>query len=349
MKTLALLGTTLGLGVTSGLNLYATVFGLGLGIHLGWIHLAPGLEALVWLAHPVVLIVSGCMYCVEFLADKVPIVEQAWDLLHTFIRPLGAILIAWKAFGGSLGETSEIALILLTGGVSLATHAGKSGLRVASVATGGHAVGLGCLMSAVEDVVAFALAPMAVAHPLIALAFALIVLVLVAILAPAGFRFLRSRVKALQYAVRHKLTRSEEETLRRGEIPFRAIHALEEMGIKPEDCSAVFPACAIGIKGLPRWSSGYAAIDASGTAFVALGLFRTRTGSFRWRDGVSALSSTVFGYKLRYDTGQSRITVAFYPLTKAMARRLRELVPASGPARSAAPAATVLGGAQTSL
>ena len=136
----------------------------------------------------------------------------------------------WKAIGGSVGETSEIALVLLAGGASLATHAGKSGLRAASAATGGHMLGLGCLMSILEDVVAFGLAPMAIAHPVAALACTLVVFVLIAVVAPAGFRFLKSRSTALRYAVRHKITTGGKEALCRGDLSFRAVRALEEAG-----------------------------------------------------------------------------------------------------------------------
>lgn len=329
MKTLALLGTTLGLGVTTGLSLYATVFGTGVALRLGWIHLAPGLESLAWLAHPVVLIVSGGLYIVEFLADKIPLVEHVWSLVHTFIRPLGATLIAWKAIGGSIGETSEVALVLLAGGVSFATHAGKSGLRMASTASGGHILGLGCLLSTFEDIVAFALGPTAVAHPMVALVATLVILCLIAAVAPAGFRFLRSRATAVRYAVRHKMATGGKEALSRGDLPFRAVRALHEAGIAPEDDIVLLPACAVGIKGIPRWSSGFAAIGASGVTFVAPGFVRGRVGSFRWRDGAPALSSTALGYRLRYDTPKKRITIAFYPLTKAMGRKLQESVPAS--------------------
>ena len=35
------------------------------------------------------------MYLIEFFADKVPYVDNGWDVLHTFIRvPAGAILAA---------------------------------------------------------------------------------------------------------------------------------------------------------------------------------------------------------------------------------------------------------------
>ncbi len=59
MKTLTLLGTTLGLSFTAGLNLYATVLVTGLALRLHWVQLPPGLDGLSALEHPVVLAVAG--------------------------------------------------------------------------------------------------------------------------------------------------------------------------------------------------------------------------------------------------------------------------------------------------
>jgi hypothetical protein len=171
MKTLALLGTTLGFAFAAGLNLYATILVIGGALRLGWIALPPSLGPLGVLAHPLVLSAAGVLYVVEFAADKVPAVDHAWDLIHTVIRPAGAVWIAWRAVGGSgLSEPAEIALLLAAGGVAFTTHAGKAGTRLAVGATGGHFLGLGILLSLVEDVVAFLLPPLALLLPLAVLA-----------------------------------------------------------------------------------------------------------------------------------------------------------------------------------
>src|SRR4026207_1769844 len=100
METLNLLGSTMGLGLVSGLNLYATVLTVGLGIRLGLITLNPELAGLEALASPYVLIAAGILFVVEFLADKIPWVDSIWDAIHTFIRPLGAAVVAGAAIGG---------------------------------------------------------------------------------------------------------------------------------------------------------------------------------------------------------------------------------------------------------
>lgn len=175
MKTLTLLGTTLGFSFAAGLNLYATILVIGAGLRLGWVVPPPGLEALSILSHPLVLGTAGLLYVIEFLADKIPAVDHAWDAVHTIIRPAGAVWIAWRTIGGSgLPEAGEVALLLAAGGVAFTAHAGKAGTRLAAGATGGHFLGLGVVLSLVEDVLAFVIAPLALLMPLLVLAFVLV-------------------------------------------------------------------------------------------------------------------------------------------------------------------------------
>ena len=52
MQTIQLLGTAMGIGFVSGINLYATVLVIGLGVNTGLIHLSPHLSGLGTLGHP---------------------------------------------------------------------------------------------------------------------------------------------------------------------------------------------------------------------------------------------------------------------------------------------------------
>ena len=88
---------TLGVAWASGINLYAAILTLGLMSVTGNIDLPPGLEVL---SDPLVLFAAGAMYCVEFVADKIPGVDTGWDTLHTFVRiPAGAMVAA-----GAVGD-----------------------------------------------------------------------------------------------------------------------------------------------------------------------------------------------------------------------------------------------------
>jgi hypothetical protein len=197
MKTLALLGTTLGFALASGLNLYATVLVIGIVVRFGWLTLPPALQALAVLGHPLVLAVAAGLYLVEFVADKVPVVDHAWDAVHTFIRPVGAMWIAWRTIGGSgLSDPAEVALLLAAGGVALTAHAGKAGTRIAVGATGGHLLGAGILLSLVEDLVAFLVAPLSLLMPLLVLG------VVLAGVAGAAWLILRIRRRRRSQVIR---------------------------------------------------------------------------------------------------------------------------------------------------
>src|SRR5262245_37984591 len=134
MGTIQLLGTAMGLGFVSGINLYATVLAVGWGINLGLIRLAPDLAGLAVLGHPLVLTVAGLCYTVEFFADKIPWLDTTWDALHTFIRPLGAALVASAALG-QVDPALQLAAVLLAGAAALSTHATKAGVRLVANAS----------------------------------------------------------------------------------------------------------------------------------------------------------------------------------------------------------------------
>lgn len=127
MEVLQTLSLAMGVAWTSGLNLYATVAVLGLAGSAGMIELPPDLQVLT---HPLVISVACVMYVIEFFADKVPYLDNAWDAVHTFIRiPAGAILAARTV--GHLDPALELAAILVGGAVTLASHGTKATVRLA--------------------------------------------------------------------------------------------------------------------------------------------------------------------------------------------------------------------------
>ncbi len=117
---------TMGVAWASGLNLYAAVSVLGLGGATGYIDLPPTLEIV---QDPLVILGAGFMYCAEFMADKTPGVDSAWDAVHTFIRiPAGAVLAAGAV--GDVAPALSVAAGLLGGTITAATHATKAGARL---------------------------------------------------------------------------------------------------------------------------------------------------------------------------------------------------------------------------
>ncbi len=128
MEALNLVALGLGAAWASGINLYLAVLILG-GLGAFGVVDLPG--DLTVLEHPAVLVAAGGLYVVEFVADKVPGVDSAWDALHTFIRvPAGALLAAGVLQDWGAGY--ELAAALLAGGtLAAASHATKASGRVA--------------------------------------------------------------------------------------------------------------------------------------------------------------------------------------------------------------------------
>src|ERR1700733_903904 len=155
METIELIGVTMGLGFIAGIRLYATVLALGLAIRLEWLHLGAIGKPLEILAHPAVLIAAGLAYFVEFFADKIPWVDTLWDCFHTFIRPIGAAILAATVLG-SVDPVLKLTLILLCGGVAFASHSSKAAVRLVVNHSPEPFTNIG--MSLVED----ALAPLGV-------------------------------------------------------------------------------------------------------------------------------------------------------------------------------------------
>ena len=90
MDAISTIALAAGLGWASGIRLYATIFVVGLLGKFGYVHLP---ESLAILTHPIVIALSAVLLLAEFLADKFPVVDSAWDSIQTFIRiPAGALL-----------------------------------------------------------------------------------------------------------------------------------------------------------------------------------------------------------------------------------------------------------------
>ncbi|TMA11599.1 MAG: DUF4126 domain-containing protein [Deltaproteobacteria bacterium] len=127
VDVLETLSLALGTAWTSSINLYATVAALGIAGRMEMIQLPPDLQVL---QDPLVIGLACLMYVIEFFADKVPYIDSAWDLLHTFIRvPAGAILASRSI--GTVNPALELAALLAGGGVALAAHGTKATLRLA--------------------------------------------------------------------------------------------------------------------------------------------------------------------------------------------------------------------------
>lgn len=174
MSPFETLGWILGTSFASGLNLYATVAAAGLLQHFGVVQLPPSLQLL---AQPVVWGIALALFVVEFIADKVPVVDSAWDAVHTFIRPPAAALLAYGAFA-DVPEGWKLGAALLAGSVAFTSHGAKATTRAAANASPEPVSNW--TLSLLEDGFVVFLAWMAAEHPLLT-AIVVVVLVIVAV------------------------------------------------------------------------------------------------------------------------------------------------------------------------
>jgi len=172
------------LGFASGIRLYVVLLVVGLVGYAGWVQLPPGLAVL---QHPWVLGAAGAMVVVEFVADKIPGVDTAWDAIQTFIRiPAGAALAA-GVFGGMDSAAWTTVAALLGGSLAATSHFTKAGTRAAANTSPEPFSNLG--LSVAEDITTAGLLWLVMTHPLIALAVVLALVLVAAWLLPKLIRF----------------------------------------------------------------------------------------------------------------------------------------------------------------
>lgn len=161
------------LAAAAGLNAWMPLFLLGLADRLlpavalpaGW----------TWLSSDIALWVIGALLLVEIVADKIPALDSANDILQSIVRPAAGGI----AFGaGSNAQTVAVddpstffstnAWVPIVAGIAIAlvVHAVKATTRVAAnTATAGIAAPV---LSTSEDAASFALAAAAIVVPLLA-------------------------------------------------------------------------------------------------------------------------------------------------------------------------------------
>ena len=143
----------------AGLNVYATVLTLGLLAHAHWVVLPQGLEVLGdW----GVIAISGTLFAMEFVADKIPGLDMIWNTLHTFIRVPVAGLLAYRA---SAHLSQEMQLLATVAGAAIAMVAHSSKTAVRAVVTPSPEPVSNIALSTGEDAVAIGLTWLVTQHP----------------------------------------------------------------------------------------------------------------------------------------------------------------------------------------
>ncbi|MDA3040548.1 MAG: DUF4126 domain-containing protein [Actinomycetota bacterium] len=172
---------------SAGVNAYLTVLLLGVSGRLGWAETPEALQQM-W-----VLIAAGALFAVEFAVDKVPLLDSAWDALHTVIRP-----VIGAAIGVAIADpgANQLIAMLLGGGLAFTGHAAKASTRLAINSSPEPVTN--SLASLGEDGVVAAIVVLSMTYPRVAALSAIVAMICFGLLAFVLLRLARGGLGALR-------------------------------------------------------------------------------------------------------------------------------------------------------
>ena len=166
-----LVPTVISAGWASGVNAYGTVALLGL---LGRAGVGEVPEPLT--GTPVIAI-ALVLYAIEFVVDKVPYLDNTWDIVSTPVRPAIASAVGSLFAGGA--DVHGVDQVLAAGGAgstALASHGIKAALRLGINASPEPASNI--VVSLTEDGLVALVVALTLEHPVTALAIVILLLAL---------------------------------------------------------------------------------------------------------------------------------------------------------------------------
>lgn len=171
--------SALGLGSAAGLNAYIPLLTVGLLQRYSDVVQLPAGWA--WLGDGWMLTIVAVLAVVEFVADKIPVVDSINDIIQTVVRPAAGGMVFTSGFGADTtvsdgGALSEGRWVLFVIGalIALAVHGVKATARpvlnTASAGLGAPVISVG------EDAASLALSLSAIFLPLVVVAIALFII-----------------------------------------------------------------------------------------------------------------------------------------------------------------------------
>jgi hypothetical protein len=183
--------TGLGLASAAGLNAYIPL--LAMGLLARFTNLVNLPHAWAWLENGWVLTIVAVLLAVEVVADKIPALDSVNDVVQTVMRPTAGGIVFGAGTAAQTAAVTDPGAFVSSGQwvpiaigvvVALAMHLTKTAVRpVANVATAGVAAPV---LSIVEDFASVSLVFVAILLPVL-------VLVVVALIAWAAVKLIRSR------------------------------------------------------------------------------------------------------------------------------------------------------------
>jgi hypothetical protein len=179
--------TGIGLATSAGLNAYIPLLAVGLlGRFTGLIHL-PGSWA--WLTNGWVLAILAILLAIEFVADKIPIVDHVNDVVQTIVRPTAGGLAFGAASSAQTVTVSDPSSFFSThqwvpiaAGVviSFLIHSAKASARpVVNASTAGFGAPV---VSTIEDILSVVMSLVAIIFPVLIVLFLILLVWLFVVL-----------------------------------------------------------------------------------------------------------------------------------------------------------------------
>ncbi len=181
----------MGAGWSSGISVYGVVALVGVAGRFGWTE-APSFVEQWW-----VIAVAVVMFLVEFVIDKIALVDTAWDSVHTFIRP---------AIGGYLMSTAtdtqwSVPALAMSGVLlALSSHSAKASTRII-VNTSPEPVS-NVAVSLAEDGLVFAVMTLAISRPEFAVVLVALLTIASVVVAFVFYRIARRVARRLRSGTR---------------------------------------------------------------------------------------------------------------------------------------------------
>jgi Domain of unknown function (DUF4126) len=273
------------LALAAGIDLYLTLLFLGAAPTTPWWdHPLPG--GLNDLDSPMILIVVGAFYLLEFTAERYAPAALVWNAFHAVIRPVAGALLAILLLDGQ-----PLPLLLagaaLGGVLASLAHAVRSGGAIVrwlgSVRTPDV-----LLVSMLEDVIVLGLAALALDAPRVGSVVALALFTIGAVLAP-------SYVRAFAFAVRLAAGRAFQTLTQRRWMGPEELPAWVRRALEGDAFGGGLRGSRAGahrLPGAPRFATGWVVVRGTSPLFV-----------FRRRKGIGAVDLGPFVAERVVETG----------------------------------------------
>ncbi len=279
MNAIHTLGILLGLSFISGINLYATVAVVGICIKWNLVSSFP--PELSILANDLIIGIALILYILEFVADKIPGFDTFWDILHTFIRPLGGAFLAFLTVANG-SPVAEVLAFMLGSFISGMAHATKASTRLIMQLSPEPVSNIAASVS--EDIFTIGYGYLVLKHPLIGLICTITIIVLITYFLPKLSRLFLMMISIIYYNITGRYRSLKDFS----SVPQKWDECWKKVKDTDEKLLWAGPAFVKTVPGMARFKKGYLIISSDGLYFYTRRLWRIKHAfrrgvAFRWK------------------------------------------------------------------